>query len=831
MVKEQWWPFLKILVQRYEASDASPAIAAVLSIAFPKNATISRVVPELVTAASALKDEALEGRSRELLAELGGDARFLQELFALLGSRFDGLISSLCQVHRMGLTEEMLAQVAQKNIAESADDPLVEAFRAFQSRIGPQLKRFDELDGALTEQEVVAPPRRAASPPAPRAAQSADDDLMHGPRSPAAERALREEPSAPPEEPAEGDVIGGQDWVLMSLLGKGGMGSVWKAKNHFDELGALKLMLPHLVSNDRLIKRFQLEIRAIKKIRHPNVVEMSDWGKDRLHGREQWYFVTDFIEGKPLSKILQERGGLPMEEAKKMFLQLADGLHAAHAEGVIHRDIKPGNIMVRPDGTPVIIDFGIARQLEDPSMTQTHERVLTLQFASPEQLYGEGVGPQSDVFSLAATLSFVLYPDPKRQRPQFEPDKSPEAFHWLLERCLSYKPETRPQDMREFSEMLSQIEFSDGVPVSFPRRPAPAVTPSSVGVTPELAFTPGGAPAPAAPPAVDIYHYNGPEGVQEKLSLAAVVERIHGAPKGRHLLWKKGWESWQMWHKVEAVRESVRESLMALKESQTQQASAVTPFSKHILSVGGCEHTMIAIPPGSFWMGNQNVDAESDEKPRHRVQLTRGFLLGQTQMTQDIYEIVSGHNPSQYKYPNHPAERVSWYDVVRWCNQLSERQGLRPAYELTDVDGKPQARWVLESDGYRLPTEAEWEYAARAATNLTYAGSNRPDEVAWFGASRRREGQKTYRVGEKEPNGWGFYDMSGNVWEWCWEDMRGYTAADAVDPVGTVETQYRVCRGGSNYLDARQTRCSYRMRYDVNYRSLFVGFRVARTLL
>ena len=151
-----------------------------------------------------------------------------------------------------------------------------------------------------------------------------------------------------------------------------------------------------------------------------------------------------------------------------MFIQIALGLHAAHAEGVIHRDIKPGNIMIRSDGSPVIIDFGIARQLENPSMTQTHERVLTLQFASPEQLYGEPVGPQSDVFSLAATLGFCFSPDPKRQRPQFEPDKVPEAFHYVLEKSLNYKQEHRPQDMEEFADLLRQIEFKNGVIINFP---------------------------------------------------------------------------------------------------------------------------------------------------------------------------------------------------------------------------------------------------------------------------------------------------------------------------------------------------------------------------
>ena len=580
----------------------------------------------------------------------------------------------------------------------------------------------------------------------------------------------------------------------------------------------------------------------------------------RVNGRDRWYFVTDFIEGKALSKILQERGALSLEETKEIFLQVADGLEAAHQEGVVHRDIKPGNIMIRPDGSPVIIDFGIARQLEDPSMTQTHERVLTLQFASPEQLYGEPVSPKSDVFSLAATMSFVLHPDPKRQRPQFEPEKVPEAFHWILEKSLSYKPEHRPQNMKDFAELLSQIKFSNGVLVNFPLKPTSITQDpfqANIGLSPQNALKPGSnqskkeqktfspsqeaksvsvkqqiskvSPSSSAQNlSHEIYHYHGPKG-QQKLPLAEIVELVKATPRGRHLVWKKGWSEWKPWYKVKHLKEYVQ----TLKESQTQQSLTVqslTPFSKHIIKVMGAEHTLISIPSGSFWMGNQNVDAESDEKPRHRVHLTKGFLLGQTQLTQDFFEAVCGHNPSQYKHPNHPIERISWFDVIRWCNTLSEQQDLRPAYQLTETQEGPKVLWNQMNDGYRIPTEAEWEYAARSGTNFTYSGSNRPDEVAWFGASRRREGQKTYAVAQKKSNGWGLYDMSGNVWEWCWEDMRTYTMKDTTDPIGESNTGHVICRGGSNYLDARQTRCSYRMRYAMNNRSLFVGFRIARTL-
>ena|GEM_PF-675634 len=850
MVKEQWWSLFKVLVQRYQTS-AAPAISAILSAALPEGCVLARTAGELARAHLELKGQEQLQHVERLLEELGADKQHLSKVVGLLVARFDILIRELSEVQKIGVKGDALKSVARQKINETSNEMIKQAVTELQ-KIGPQLTQFDpgvardsteeptafsSAEPVMSSAQPVAQPARQPQQASQQASgSSSDDDLMHGPKSPEVGRAPQE-PAEGPKEPQAGDVIGGQEWHLLSLLGKGGMGSVWKARNHFEEMGALKLMLPHLVSNERLIKRFQLEIKAIKQIRHPNVVALSDWGKDRFHGKEQWYFVTDFIQGKPLSRILQEEGALSMERARDLFIPLAEGLHAAHAEGVVHRDIKPGNIMVRSDGSPVIIDFGIARQLADPSMTQAHERVLTLQFASPEQLYGEPVSPKSDVFSLAATLSFVLFPDPKRQRPQFEPDKMPEPYHWILETCLSYKPENRPQDMMAFVELLKQLKFENGNVVSYPQRPSKSGSAgASSGMSPDQAFSPGAqsAPEPAAQLSKEVYHYNGPNG-QDKLPLDEIFERVKADPKGRHLLWRKGWPNWQMWHKVPELKEYVQ----ALKESQTQQpaggggisAQDISPFSKHTINIGGCQHTMIALPPGSFWMGNQNIDAESDEKPRHRVNLSKGFLLGQTQLTQDIYEVVEGFNPSQFKFPNHPAERVSWVDVVKWCNKLSEKQGLRPAYSIVEANGRCQVSWNMQSDGYRLPTEAEWEYAARAASNFNYSGSNRPDEVAWFGASRRREGQRTYRVAQKQPNGWDFYDMSGNVWEWCYEDARGYQAGEKTDPVGTTETSSRVCRGGSNYLDARQTRCSYRMRYDINYRSVFVGFRIARSLL
>ncbi len=847
MGKDQWWAQLKRLADKYGQSSI-PAISAILNVGFGSETEMNRTIAEMITALSTLSGELQTAKIKSAYVNLADDKEYLPYVVPLLAVSLDKTISHLNEMHGLGITGQALLNLARKTLSESKD-PTIEKAIAYLNKIGQRLK-LKGNDATEPESQPKAMPKKADE----------DQGVLQGPRSPKIEQMLAQKAKAPqnaveatPENNANsyaqpGDIVGGQDWKLIDLLGRGGMGSVWKAKNHFNEMGALKLMLPHLVSNDRLIQRFQLEIRAIKKIRHPNVVELSDWGKDRLNGRDRWYFVTDFIQGKPLSKVLQERKSLGLEELKDMFIQIALGLHAAHAEGVIHRDIKPGNIMIRSDGSPVIIDFGIARQLENPSMTQTHERVLTLQFASPEQLYGEPVGPQSDVFSLAATLGFCFSPDPKRQRPQFEPDKVPEAFHYVLEKSLNYKQEHRPQDMEEFADLLRQIEFKNGVIINFPRgdkavnKAQDATSMSPMGsdassadegkeASPALRLK---AKADELSPELaairdEIFHYHGPDG-QEKLPLHQIVELIKATPKGRHLVWKKGWDGWKPWFKLKQIKNYVQ----ALKESQNNPAesNALAPFSKHTVEVMGIKHDFIALPPGSFWMGNQNTDAEADEQPRHRVTLSQGFIIGETQVTQDFFENVGGHNPSQVKQPKHPVERVSWLDAIRWCNLLSENQGLKPAYSiLTGGESEsPKVLWNRLNDGYRLPTEAEWEYAARSGTNFTYSGSNRPDEVAWFGSSRKKEGQRTYEVKGKQANSWGVYDMSGNVWEWCWGDMREYSTDDVTDPLGASDTGYSICRGGSNYLDARQTRCSYRMRYAISYRSLFVGFRVVRSI-
>ena len=240
-------------------------------------------------------------------------------------------------------------------------------------------------------------------------------------------------------------------------------------------------------------------------------------------------------------------------------------------------------------------------------------------------------------------------------------------------------------------------------------------------------------------------------------------------------------------------------------------------------------YELVALAGGRFEMGctpEQRGDCDSDEKPVHSVTVS-GFLMGRYEVTQGLWVDVMGSNPSYFDSCGEdcPVENVSWLDVAAFANKLSKREGLEPCYEISGDD----VRWPdgLSCEGYRLPTEAEWEYAARADDGTKYAGSNTPDDVAWTGSNA---GRKTHPVGELAPNGWGLYDMSGNVYEWVWDWEGDYQSGSSVDPTGPSIGSDRVSRGGSWYFSQRFTRVADRNYGSPSYRRSRLGFRLSRSI-
>ena len=233
---------------------------------------------------------------------------------------------------------------------------------------------------------------------------------------------------------------------------------------------------------------------------------------------------------------------------------------------------------------------------------------------------------------------------------------------------------------------------------------------------------------------------------------------------------------------------------------------------QHTNSIG---MKLALIPPGEFMMGSPRSDgyAHDEEKPQHKIRITKPFYLGVYEVTQAEYEKVMGRNPSRTKGAANPVEQVTWDEAAEFCRKLSSKEGKT----------------------YRLPTEAEWEYACRAGTTTRYSFGDNPANLGQYAWHRRNSNYKTHPVGGKKPNGWGLYDMHGNVWEWCadWFDLQYYANSSQNDPQGPPEGSSRLYRGGSWFeWRADRLRSAYRCRPDrfrrmPSYRNHELGFRVA----
>ncbi|UXY25630.1 formylglycine-generating enzyme family protein [Streptomyces sp. HUAS TT20] len=218
------------------------------------------------------------------------------------------------------------------------------------------------------------------------------------------------------------------------------------------------------------------------------------------------------------------------------------------------------------------------------------------------------------------------------------------------------------------------------------------------------------------------------------------------------------------------------------------------------------EHRMIAVPPGQVML--------SDRRTRRSWPVdVPAYEIGAYPVTQELYARITDRRPSTSEGDRLPVEGVSWWDAVRFCNALSQREGLTPAYHLPPDD--EDIEWDASADGYRLLTEAEWEHACRAGTAGPRYGPL--DDIAWY---RGNSHERIHEVGRKGPNPWGLHDMLGDVWEWCW---------DIYD--AQVYGSYRVLRGGGWFDEHWSCRASVRRRSHPTFRVDDVGFRVARTRL
>jgi formylglycine-generating enzyme required for sulfatase activity len=684
-------------------------------------------------------------------------------------------------------------------------------------------------------------------------------------------------PLLPPRPPRfkPGDRLpGAGDWELVEPLGAGGFGEVWLARHATFQAtrAAVKFCLDDAARKRLLEHEGAVMNRVMHEGRHPGIVPLLD---AKLDVDPPW-LKYEYVEGGDLAGVIQElhaSGPLPVETANRLFLRLVEIVAAAHrAEPpIVHDDLKPANVLVRRgiDGEwgLFVTDFGIgglaadhaARESRRPSrgrqelLTEAVRGAYTPVYASPEQMSrrkGEPADPRDDVHALGVIWYQLLTGDlgmlsvPSDWREEVEGRGLGEKLLRLLASCIAPKAEKRPANAVVLAEELRAAlpvpkggQGPAGAGKGPKRRQATGdlsgqlgaalrgVVASSLGKA--LAFLPGdlSGQMEAGLRSAEQTHAEARRLAEEQHNYAEAVRRLEGMREDLrdNTLLANLHRAKRLDEEVrQAVRESrvvgLRRKVAALLELQPRRddlrrllerlpeprPGEVIPGSLG-MGFAWCPPGtfLMGSPRGSFWMGRGGEEGRGVDETQHQVTLTKGFYLGVHEVTQAQWQAVMGSNPSHFKGDDLPVEQVSWVDCHAFCQKLAARDGGR----------------------YRLPTEAEWEYACRAGTTTPFHFGQRIST-----GQANYKGRKTTPVGSFPANAWGLLDMHGNVWEWCQDWYGPYPSGDIKDPQDSNNGDARVVRGGSWLNDPRWCRSANRHQGAPGFRGLNFGCRVVLCL-
>jgi len=578
-------------------------------------------------------------------------------------------------------------------------------------------------------------------------------------------------------------------YVLIDRLGEGGMGEVFRARHwKMDRVVAIKLIRKERLANETAVKRFQREARAAAQLDHPNVVHAFD--ADMVG--DTHLFVMEYAEGVDLAQLVKSKGPLPVDAACDYIRQAALGLQHALEKGLVHRDIKPHNLLLAspskksPTSTVKILDMGLARVTqvdgEDSTSTLTQEGAVmgTPDYIAPEQAMGaHDVDIRADLYSLGCTLYFLLTGQP-------------------------------PFPGGTLGAKLVQHQLEEPTPVEKLRPDVPrnvaAVVRKLMAKKPEKRFQ---TPAELA------------AALGGGAGSATLASGVAAAPRGARRLLFVGTAGTLLLGLLVLIVGMVLLSGGGDTRKASVSAQPTKPAEPPKEITNSIQMKLTYIPAGEFTMGSPGTEANREERegPQHKVRITRAFYMGAYEVKQREYQAVMSDNPSSFKdSADHPVENVDWNKAMEFCKKLTDRPDEKKANRV-----------------YRLPTEAEWEYACRAGTTTVFHyGNSLSSKQANFnggqpygGAEKSLHIGKTVNCGNYAPNAWGLFDMHGNVWEWCLDDARPYTANAVDDPRGPEPAGgSRVHRGGSWYGEGFLCRAAYRIPVATSYRGLNVGFRV-----
>jgi formylglycine-generating enzyme required for sulfatase activity len=627
------------------------------------------------------------------------------------------------------------------------------------------------------------------------------------------------------------DKIG--DYTLINFLGRGQFGEVWLAEKQLQFSTRKFRHALKFLSNrggEINLKTIEAEIDSwIEASGHPNVMSVLDM----LVHKNCVVIVSEFAEGGSIRNWLDKNGGKAPsnEKALEMMIGVLRGIEHLHSRNVVHRDLKPDNILLQGN-FPRIADFGISRIVSESGRLTGASGSPA--YMSPESFHGNK-SSQNDIWSAGVILYEMLSGDfpyeheniyglisqIQQDQPKPLPEHIPQNLRLIVGTALQKDRAKRFQTAREMRIAVEKALYN------LKTAEKEKTLPDNTNQFPTL-------PLIKKDEKIREYDIETEKLLNNETELIETQPEIENAQgtQGSQINNSQDWEKPKLEKKrrgllavigggilgstliVVLIWVAGDKKLTRLNTNSAKNNSITSADNSTKTNALSAPIEMVEVPGGEFMMGSNN--GYPDEKPMHRVSINYTFYIGKYEITQAQWKAVMKNNPSYFKGDDLPVEQVSWSDAKDFIRKLNY---LQTEYE------------------YRLPSEAEWEYACRAGTTGDYAGNL--NSIAWYS---KNSDSKTHPVGQKQANAFELYDMHGNVWEWC-EDIYtkdGYQELPADDSPNlrnpsiledneeenTRKPVFRVYRGGSWALDADGVRSAIRNWDSPVDRSTGVGFRV-----
>lgn len=630
-----------------------------------------------------------------------------------------------------------------------------------------------------------------------------------------------------------GDLV--ERYQVIKLLGQGGMGQVYLVRDTILKCHCvIKILDPKYQAVAEIRERFWFEGHIQAQGTHPNIIRVFS----TVSNADVTGIVMEFVDGPNLEEYVQGLHRAPsVQDILDLFVPIVSAVDHAHRQKVIHRDIKPPNILIAkgPFGPVAKIgDFGIAKA-ERYWETRTGQTPGTHGYMSPEQIKTpDEIDHRSDIFSLGCTLyelatlrqafegKTVYDVQQAAVNGRYIPPERRGAdpmIAVIIHRALRVSRTDRYQSCDELLRDLEAVRASLAGSRGGTSGMGKVLLAAGAGLIGGLGFLTG----------YGVHEWSASGG-------PSVASTDFAVPRAADL----GRLPPSDLATPRRVRRSTPPDLAAVSVPDLATTSTFPPGLRQLppLPASSRRPALIAVEAGSCAMGSRT----SDESPPRTITLTHGFYVAETEITRAQYRAVMGNSQVTdgtwiKKLPLSPADKqrlpmadLTWFDAIRYCNRLSALERLPLCYGFNGSSVEWPAKHACL--GYRLPTEAEWEYVASATSSTAYPGSAVLDDVAWTGLN---SGLHPHPVKQKRPNGWGLFDLAGNIAEWVWDDYSPYQADAVVDPINEERPQgskpCRVLRGaGWDEVRPNRFRVKNRVCFAPDQVASVHGFRIVRTI-